>query len=335
MNRIASFLIGCVVAGSAYANPILFQTTPSGAAYAGGCAGSSYFGGVVNPGISIPDEAPGTESSFIKCSQMTSGVGGQATAGMPNSGVSLASPNVPFSNQFSVVAQTGLLQFFLQNSGAGLDTFAGAAAGGGWEDNFTWMGATGELPVSIFVNANLSVTNGEAVMELALTDNNNYLTGSNYAAFQAANASIAFGNTEVGWDYEMAVWTADSTDPNVVANNQIINFMIPVVTGQAVNLGIWANFLINSGDSADTTVGTQLIDPPTIGYKGPGMEILPDGSEVAVTPSDYGASASGFDYSQTYDTPEPGSIGLLLTGLGSLGLASRIRGSKPTGKTRI
>jgi hypothetical protein len=329
MNKIALFLMGCVMAGSAYANPIS-QSTPNGAAYAGVCAGSQYFGGVANPGTSVVAGVGPSESAFVTCSQDPGTVGGTASASMPGSGVSIAAPNVPFSNFIEMAAQAGSISGFADNMGAPLDGFAGVSGSAGFNDSVPFSGPTGILLMPIDVDAILTASGtGESVLEVSAVENGNLLSGSDLmTAFQAANAETSFGDTIAGFGYEVAVWTANSPDFNVVANNQVINFAIPVTNGEPLNFGIFVSFLLNSGDSDDTTISTESLDPPSAYYAGPGTILLPDGSEVPALPSDFGQSASGFDYSQTYSyaTPEPGTITLLLTGLGSLAMSRRLRG---------
>ena len=321
------FLMGCaVVVPGARANPIVSQTTPNGAAFAGVCAGQEAYGGLQNPGWSIPATIAQVEQSFNFCSSMTSGVGGTANASNSSSGIGIPNGPVttPFNNNISFSATVGSMVADATSNGSAEDLFAGAAGGGGWNDAFMWNGLTGTLLMGMKTNALLTESgslSGEAVLELSPTLNGNIITQAPFTVFQNINGYTGFGGTLSSFDFEVGIWTANSSNPSVLAN-QILEFAFPVVQGQQVNFGFWANFLAATGDGGDPTQGTQMVDPPSIYYAGPDGLVLGDNSIVPVDSADFGPSVSGFDYSQglQLDTPEPGTIGLLLSGIGSLGV---------------
>ena len=325
MKWIHVFLLGCGLTQASWASIYSASNTPNGQAFVSACAGWSQFGGLENPGSSA-ELNPG--ASYVNCNQ-AQGAGLQSVS-VNNSGGAPANHNVTYGNSTSIAAAVGGIGFSATNTGAPLDIFAGASGSGGWNDGFIWNGPSGVWLPQVLVSANLSAAGasageGEAVLEVsALGKNGNYLQGAAYSDFLAANAQTKFGDTLVGVDFEVAIWTADYKDTNVIAND-VITFAIPVTQGQEVDLGFYASYLVSSGDSADTSESTEIVDPQ-FSYAGPGM-LITNGGTVPVAGSDFGASTgSSFNYDRTY-IPEPGGWALTAIGLGA-GMIGRIRRSK-------
>lgn len=313
-------------ASSAFAGQ---SNTPIGFGFVNVCAGNQIFGGLPNPG----DGFSASSDQYVNCSTLT---GLAASAGVSNSGVGFG--GAAYSNSASAGAGPGFADVFATNTGSPQDTFPGASAYAGWNDQITIGNGTGtsvwEFP--LVINADLTSTGGGGLarMGFAVYQNYNFVTpyGANNAAYNkwladnggasgVRNSVIAFS-----WDYEGFWFGADASTQNYSVNRTVW-FAVPFTYGVPFELGIYMGGVAGeSGSGCCGNANTTTLDPPSLVWGGPG--VVTDPNTNTVNPNYTISSQSGFNYAPT-GAPEPSNFVMVAGGLFAAGWLLRRRSPLP------
>jgi hypothetical protein len=302
-------------------------TTPVGSGYANACAGDQYFSTLPNPGSGFST----TTDSFMTCQTNT---GAPAFATASNSGTV---NGTAYSNSATSNAGPGFIKVGASNSGATNVPFPGAAAYGGWNDQFTINGGVGSAVwvAELYVTGNLTETGpgGLARLGVAAYLNHNFLqpygnsiNGFAYnGVFLPLNGgSSGIRNSEIyfSWDYQGLWFGADSVLHNY-SLARTMYFGIPFTYGTPFTAGFYLGGVVGEGASgASQGPDTSSFDfTHTATWGGQGFVVDPNDSST--TTNFTISSQSGFDYSVA-TVPEPATGWLFAFALCSLVVLSNL-----------
>lgn len=310
------------------------STLANGAAFVSACAGLGFSyigpaGNAINGGVS--DTQAG-------CQANTSAVGGLVSATATQAGTKFGNP---YAGSASGSAGQKFIKLDSATSGSSATGFSGGQVQGGWNERMTitspgksgadlWMlpilvtgqlnasqlGARGVVALEVYMNRYSILPYGDALHAQALQ------------TFQTLNTTHN-GSIGSGWSNEQIEWgVADygPGNPLTVTSlnvNTTVWFAVPMVYGQAFDLGVFAlastGQLAAGGQQVANTSGVSFGHTFAWGGKGyllSGNQHVPNFSLSAAT---------GLNYDQAYASPvpEPTTLAMALAGLGWLGLRRR------------
>jgi hypothetical protein len=319
--------------------------TPSGSAFASACAGYVLFSGIGDPGLGYNYQENGASGAGYNCSNMTA-ASGPAYANVALAGgyhVGILNQDFPYNSTASSSAQLGMIHVQSSNASEPIVEFPGGGGDGGWNDTVTinagldpngnpigTPGSPGQWVFPVHVSGTLSQTGGARGVFLVAPYLNLTRVGPDYFPGHPANlvdALTAYNNLNVThngtvgsvWDFEMSEWAVSDPLTSLTVDADVW-FVIPFTFGTSFELGIYAADLsAETGFGFDPSVTASSVDfSHTLTYGGPGYVIS---NGVSSTSFDLG-STSGFNYNQAF-TPEPGTWGLLVLGVGLIWVARR------------
>lgn len=241
------------------------------------------------------------------------------TTGGPVSGsASSSAPSI--SNSSAGAARMGWVQMVAENHSPAATFFAHAGVNGGYTDNLAvnlagHAGESGYLLVRVAVMGTMWATaeTGSAGFEV--------VPYVNKALISAANPGYDDGSSNHLWstDRQVGAWAVASAPDASMTVNEVVTFSLPVVIGQSMDVGLYAN-----ADAGQRSSGGF---PGWMANSGmqftsflAGASLMLDGQAVQGFSIN---SASGLDWSVGV-VPEPGAWVLMLAGLGVV--ARRRRG---------
>ncbi len=295
-------------------------STAIGSGFANACAGTQYFGGLPNPG----DGFSTTTDTFMTC---------QTTTGSPASAANSGAHN---TDSATAQAGVGFIKVGASNSTNGGVAFAGAAAYGGWNDQMTIGGGTGNAVwiAAFTLTGDIDATGprGLSRVGVAAYENHNFLqpygaaiNGFAYNEFTSLNGGNVNGGIRnsvilFGWDYQ-GVWYGADESLNSYALNRTVYFALPFTYGTPFEFGVYSGGVVGVGSSG--AVGTSSFDlTHTLTWAGTSYVIDQNNQ---TNPNFTLASQSGFNYSQPFNAPapEPATAGSLLLALGAVACLKR------------
>jgi len=302
------------------------NSTPSGSAMSGACAGTSV-GGAAGTGR-IPND--GVTDASQNCQIATATAGNLASSSASKSG---SANGNPYTGSATGVAGVGTLKLGADTTGSSGSSFSGGQVTVGWNDSFTLTGGSGNgvWLVPIAMDGTIASAGQGALgrVEVAVYKNGSPITSGSssqaYNLFTTLNPITHHGAIFYGWDNERIAWgTADygAGSPLTTLNistNEVVWFALPFTWGTPFQAGFWATAIAGQIASGGSVVqnGTSLDFTHTITWGGQGYVVNANNSVVN---SFTIGSTSGFNY---YDavTPEPGTWATGLAGTALIGLA--------------
>jgi MYXO-CTERM domain-containing protein len=277
------------------------------------------------------------------------GSGTSSGVGLANSSAADGGPIGILGGSFNGAAQgaatAGVIKLQASNTTSTTNSsqrFTGAVANGGWNDNMTVTGGTGQglmtIPIHISGTVNAQDTGTMAIFQLQPYQNGSALSSSSAPPIEAAAVAFfnalnqkANGDVIFAWDYQMSAYGELNDGPGGTPDSQTIDefvtLVLPFTYGLAFDFGIFSSVLVGERAQGAARGTAEVQFQNTVTWTGD-VSIFDWNATDGITGENTDfllTAASGLDYTQSFDTqaPEPGSLAVALAGLAGLGWMRR------------
>lgn len=298
-------------AGAAHAGNSQSTVNPPGG-FSTACAAGLSSGVTYTPGLDLVAAFSGWVGNYSCQTEAFDGATGQSSAA-----AQWVSPGV--QNASSVQAGMGRIQLQASHAAPNNIQFPVATSGGGWSESMAVdvTGHTGQAATWLFtVDVSGTLTSSTGLTRVYMNAYKNQQELRSYVpGYDTGNS------TPHTTDRQRVVWAQGGTGSRNIVDQ--ITFAVPVTLGQSFVWGVYAT--ASAGLASFTSTGTMSTAEAdfshTLRYGGSAgvliNGVLYEGESLV--------AASGINWQQATPVPEPGSAGLLLAGMASLGALARRR----------
>lgn len=306
MRRLAALALCGLLSAGAQAAPRQWDVVPPGG-FLNACAAPSGGGG----GFWAGDDITGQFASGM-CNPHYFAPGGQVSGSASSSAPSIA-------NNSAGAARMGWVQMSAENHSPAATFFAHGGVNGGFTDTLAvnaagHAGESGYLLVHVAVVGTMWATaaTGAAGFEV-VPYVNNQLVNAVHPGYDDGSSNHAWGT-----DRQVGAWGVSSAPDASLAINEVVTFSLPVVIGQNMKVGLYANAEAGQRSSGGYPGWLANSGVEFTSYLS-GASLMLGGQPVQGFSI---ASASGLDWTAAA-VPEPGTWALMLAGLGLVALRRR------------